>query len=204
MKDLLSQAHMWPQGWNSTAAFLSEQTTHSSICKRTDKWRVWSLGWLVRLQLKQVGGRGAGEGGRSGITLVLDWTWSLQMRHFFTRGEQREQVAMCPQGPNSVSLFMSEHTMHSSSDSMLLFRDGLRVPTCPLHRSEGKQDVNGGKYASLHQPWLTFSMLNTSSLIFPRYCLPGGYDLISFSVIKDNPESSFFRPHFRGCDVKTK
>lgn len=62
-------------------------------------------------------------------TLVLDWTCSLQMRHFLTRGEQREQVAMCPQGPNRVSLFMSEHTIHSSSDSMLLFRDGLRVPT---------------------------------------------------------------------------
>lgn len=58
------------------------------------------------------------------------------MRHFFTRGEQREQVAMCPQGPNNVSLFMSEHTMHSSSDSMLLLRDGLRVPTCPLDRGE--------------------------------------------------------------------
>lgn len=32
MCNLLSQAHMWPQGWNKTAAFLSEQTTHSSIC----------------------------------------------------------------------------------------------------------------------------------------------------------------------------
>lgn len=31
--NLLSQAHMWPQGWNNTAAFLSEQTTHSSICE---------------------------------------------------------------------------------------------------------------------------------------------------------------------------
>lgn len=133
MKDLLSQAHMWPQGWNSTAAFLSEQTTHSSIWNRTNKWAVWSLGWLVHLKLKWVGVGGEEWGG---ITLVLDWTWSLQMRHFFTRGEQREQVAMCPQGPNSVSLFMSEHTMHSSSDSMLLFRDGLRVPTCPLDRSE--------------------------------------------------------------------
>ncbi len=27
-------------------------------------------------------------------TLVLDWTCSLQMRHFLTRGEQREQVAI--------------------------------------------------------------------------------------------------------------
>lgn len=67
-------------------------------------------------------------------TLVLDCTCSLQMRHFLTRGEQREQVAMCPQGPKRVSLFMSEHTIHSSSDSMLLFRDGLRVPTWPLEQ----------------------------------------------------------------------
>lgn len=28
---------MWPQGWNNTAAFLSEQTTHSSICGGTTK-----------------------------------------------------------------------------------------------------------------------------------------------------------------------
>lgn len=38
--DLLSQAHMWPQGWKSTAAFLSEQTTHSSICRWEKKRRV--------------------------------------------------------------------------------------------------------------------------------------------------------------------
>lgn len=69
-------------------------------------------------------------------TLVLDWTCSLQMRHFLTRGEQREQVAICPQGPNRVSLFMSEHTIHSSSDSMLLFWDGLRVPTWLLDQGE--------------------------------------------------------------------
>ena len=31
----LSQAHMWAHGINSTDAFLSEQTTHSSICKQT-------------------------------------------------------------------------------------------------------------------------------------------------------------------------
>lgn len=84
---------------------------------------------------------------RSGAldTFVLDWTCSLQMRHFLTRGEQREQVAMCPQGPNRVSLFMSEHTMHSSSDSMLLFRDGLRVPTWPLGQGEHRQSERGGK-----------------------------------------------------------
>lgn len=58
------------------------------------------------------------------------------MRHFLTRGEHSEQVAMWPHGPNRVSLFMSEHTMHSSSDSMLLFRDGLRVPTWPLGGAE--------------------------------------------------------------------
>lgn len=133
--NLLSQAHMWPQGWNNTAAFLSEQTTHSSICGRTnlkekkgggDK-NVYSFS-INCLFLDMI------DGGNFD-TLVLDWTWSLQMRHFLTRGEQREQVAMCPQGPNRVSLFMSEHTIHSSSDSMLLFRDGLRVPTWPLeHR----------------------------------------------------------------------
>ena len=61
---------MWPQGWNKTAAFLSEQTTHSSICGETNgttkrsqsvrsssahacvsgwdrQYRVWYLGsWL--------------------------------------------------------------------------------------------------------------------------------------------------------------
>lgn len=54
---------------------------------------------------------------------------------------------MCPQGPNSVSLFMSEHTMHSSSDSMLLFRDGLRVPTWPLEREEenNSRSVRAGR-----------------------------------------------------------
>lgn len=69
-------------------------------------------------------------------TLVLDWTCSLQMRHFLTRGEQREQVAIWPQGPKSVSLFISEHTIHSSRVSLLLFRDGLREPTCPLRARE--------------------------------------------------------------------
>jgi hypothetical protein len=73
----LSQAHIWPQGWKSTDAFLSEQTTHSSI-------------------------------------LDLDCTTSLQMRHFLTLGEQIEHVAMCQQGPNRVSRFMSEHTIQSS------------------------------------------------------------------------------------------
>ena len=87
-----------------------------------------------------------------GDTLVLDWTWSLQMRHFLTRGEQREQVAMCPQGPNRVSLFMSEHTIHSSSDSMLLFRDGLRVPTCPLEgRERNKKTVCESSRDHKHQ-----------------------------------------------------
>lgn len=67
------------------------------------------------------------------FTFVLDWTCSLQMRHFFTRGEHREQVAICPHGPNRVSLFISEHTMHSSkvSESLLII-DGLREPTWPL------------------------------------------------------------------------
>lgn len=67
------------------------------------------------------------------FTFVLDWTCSLQMRHFFTRGEHREHVAICPHGPNRVSLFISEHTMHSSkvSESLLII-DGLREPTWPL------------------------------------------------------------------------
>lgn len=55
------------------------------------------------------------------------------MRHFLTRGEHKEQVAMCPQGPKRVSLFMSEHTIHSSkvSESLLII-EGLREPTWPL------------------------------------------------------------------------
>ncbi len=51
------------------------------------------------------------------LTFVLDCTWSLHIRHFLTLGEQREQVAIWPHGPNRVSLFISEQTMHSSSDS---------------------------------------------------------------------------------------
>lgn len=47
-------------------------------------------------------------------TFVLDWTCSLQSKHFLTLGAQREQVAMWPHGPKRVSLFMSEQTMHSS------------------------------------------------------------------------------------------
>lgn len=123
---------MWPQGWNNTAAFLSEQTTHSSICKKKKKRLKMSIHGIMYPFL------GGTDTRRTSDTLVLDWTWSLQMRHFLTRGEQREQVAMCPQGPNRVSLFMSEHTIHSSSDSILLFRDGLRVPTWPLQHLEGK------------------------------------------------------------------
>lgn len=182
---------MWPQGWNSTAAFLSEHTTHSSICGGTEKrkqkmtteiktppgWKIitalhWSercikllsffcyiatcwpththfyimWHWFICKQ-KMLSCMYGHEPENPFIysrteqqwyhglsnTLVLDWTCSLQMRHFLTRGEQREQVAMCPQGPNKVSLFMSEQTMHSSRDSMLLFRDGLRVPTWTLN-----------------------------------------------------------------------
>lgn len=78
-------------------------------------------------------------------TLVLDWTCSLQMRHFLTRGEHSEQVAMWPHGPNSVSRFMSEHTIHSSRVSLLLFRDGLREPTCPLRDTERGRDGMRGR-----------------------------------------------------------
>lgn len=45
---LLSQAHMWPQGWNNTAAFLSEQTTHSSICGASMTWANKKLGNIMR------------------------------------------------------------------------------------------------------------------------------------------------------------
>lgn len=58
---------------------------------------------------------------------------------------------MWPHGPNSVSRFMSEHTIHSSRVSLLLFRDGLREPTCPLRdtaarekRVERKKGSGGG------------------------------------------------------------
>lgn len=42
------------------------------------------------------------------------------MRHFLTRGEHREQVQIWQHGPNSVSRFMSEQTIHSSKDSWSL------------------------------------------------------------------------------------
>ena len=51
------------------------------------------------------------------LTFVLDCTASLHMRHFLTRDEHKEHVATWPQGPNSISRFMSEQTMHSSSPS---------------------------------------------------------------------------------------
>ena len=50
-------------------------------------------------------------------TLVLDCTVSLHMRHFLTRGEHSEHVATWPHGPNNISRFMSEQTMHSSRPS---------------------------------------------------------------------------------------
>ena len=53
-------------------------------------------------------------------TFVLDCTCSLHSRHFFTLGEHREHVAMWPHGPNKVSLFKSEHTIHSSNASCSL------------------------------------------------------------------------------------
>lgn len=56
----------------------------------------------------------------SKITLCLDVTGSLHIKHFLTRGEHREQVATWPHGPNNVSLFRSEHTIHSCKDSWSL------------------------------------------------------------------------------------
>lgn len=51
------------------------------------------------------------------LAFVRDCTGSLHRRHFLTRGEHKEHVATWPQGPNSVSRFVSEHTMQSSNDS---------------------------------------------------------------------------------------
>lgn len=50
--DLLSQAHMWPQGLNKTEAFLSEQTTHSSIWKSRNTINIFLLS-SVQVQLVQ-------------------------------------------------------------------------------------------------------------------------------------------------------
>ena len=145
---LPSQAHIWPQGMKSTAAFLSEHTTHSSICNaRHYDYRtivqkcnkiIHGLSYCTVIRLKMMGllqktnqissvdqqkylchhdFRLKSALLPSILTLVRDWTWSLHMRHFLTRGEHREHVAMWPHGPNRVSRFMSEHTMHSSRDS---------------------------------------------------------------------------------------
>lgn len=59
------------------------------------------------------------------LTLDRDCTGSLHIRHFFTLGEHKEHVAIWPQGPKSVSLFMSEHTIHSSSVSLSWVGDVL-------------------------------------------------------------------------------
>lgn len=79
-------------------------------------------------------------------TLVLDCTVSLHMRHFFTRGEHREQVATWPHGPNSMSRFMSEQTMHSSNPSFssTSARVTVLIFCVPLPRKDGKDvDKNG-------------------------------------------------------------
>ena len=73
------------------------------------------------------------------ITFVRDWTGSLHMRHFLTRGEHREQVAMCPHGPNNVSRFMSEQTMHSSRDSGSSCITGMLVRASELLQQSGDE-----------------------------------------------------------------
>ena len=113
---------MCPHGLNKTAAFLSEHTTHSSIYSRKKIcliqlshkrricmcilcWDDWCSLDMFCLNTEWM------------LTLVLDWTCSLQRRHFFTLGEHREHVQTWPHGPNKVSRFKSEQTMHSSSAS---------------------------------------------------------------------------------------
>jgi hypothetical protein len=89
-----SQAHMWPQGRNSTDAFLSEHTTHSSICrppdpearKKTKKKRKKNND--NKIELKE---RNHGEIIEDVYTLVRVVMGSLQTRHFLTRGAQAEQ-----------------------------------------------------------------------------------------------------------------
>lgn len=70
------------------------------------------------------------------LTLERDCTGSLHIRHFFTLGEHKEHVAIWPQGPKSVSLFMSEHTIHSSSVSLSWVGDVLDgvIQGSPLQR----------------------------------------------------------------------
>lgn len=110
--------------------YQSKPHTPQSVCKKK-RSSLWHENISINNETSEVGFG----------TLVLDWTCSLQMRHFLTRGEQREQVAIWPQGPKSVSLFISEHTMHSSRVSLLLFRDGLREPTCPLRTWEEEKEL---------------------------------------------------------------
>lgn len=60
-------------------------------------------------------GRRYGKKDNSEITCIRVATVSRQSRHFFTRGEQTEQQATCPQGLNKMSRFASEHIRHSSN-----------------------------------------------------------------------------------------
>lgn len=117
-------------------------------------------------------------------TFVLDWTCSLQMRHFLTLGEHREQVAMCPHGPNKVSLFISEHTIHSSNVSeSLLIIEGLREPTWPLKKKKKERT------------WFMHKLV----LVIPHHmgswiiCL-GQESITSGPWSEPNPQKDYMRP----------
>lgn len=88
------------------------------------------------------------------------------MRHFLTRGEHKEQVAICPHGPKRVSLFISEHTIHSSkvSESLLII-EGLREPTWPLI----KENISNQVYQNIYITNSIVKMVlktSTASLVY--------------------------------------
>lgn len=113
------------------------------------------------------------------LTLVRDWTGSLHIRHFLTLGEHREHVAMCPHGPKSVSRFVSEHTMQSSSDSCSLCSEPEIWPGLELlQKSKNSTKISSIKiiiiltsHVTSHRPshftWKLSSkrQLNSSNLI---------------------------------------
>ena len=89
---LLSQAHMCPHGWKRTAAFLSEHTTHSSICEKEGTAYAWTStnklsdsnsSFCIQMHCSSVRKHFHTEEFTTGFSSVLDLvSWSLILTFF--------------------------------------------------------------------------------------------------------------------------
>ena len=66
-----------------------------------------------------------------GFTLIVELTCSLQIKHFFTRGEHIEHVAIWEQGMNKTSRGMSEQTIQLVSGISAVAEAALFVNWLP-------------------------------------------------------------------------